>query len=110
MLKNKASRRKFRIPSKKIPQQLLLYQFPAVEGYLEISMRLNSSPAENMFGALLHAFPLNPIKDEKNAFKAERVLEYLGRVFDQHLPAEITSYQHILLLLLASGLKMKSTD
>lgn len=100
MLKNKISRRQIRIPSKKVPKQLHLYQFPNVQRYTEISMRLNSCPAENMFGALLHAFPLNPIKDEKNALKAERMLEYLGCAFDQYFPPEIKSYQHLLILLL----------
>lgn len=99
MLKNKISRRRIRIPSKKVPKELHLYQFPVVQGFMDISSRLNTCPAENMFGALLHAFPLNPIKDEKNALKAEKMLEYLGFAFDQ-LPLDIESYQHILIMLL----------
>lgn len=100
MLKHKNSRRQTRIPSKRVPKQLHLYQFPNVEGYSEISIRLNSCPAENIFGALLHAFPLNPIKDEKNAAKAEKMLEYLGWAFDHDFPTEIGSYHHLLLMLL----------
>jgi antitoxin component HigA of HigAB toxin-antitoxin module len=38
--------------------------------------------------------------DEKTALKAERMLQYLGFAFDEYFPQEITSYQHILLLLL----------
>lgn len=100
MLRNKVLRRKCRIPSKKISKELLLYKFPAIEGYLDISQRLDSSPAENIFGALLHAFALSPIKDERTALKAERILQYLGCAFDEYLPEDIASYQHVLLLLL----------
>lgn len=101
MLKNKRPRTKHtRLPSRKVPKQLFLYCFPDVVGLKEVSSKLNSYPAENIFGALLHAFALRPIHDNKCAYEAERMIEYLGRAFDSTPPLEVEYYVHILVMLL----------
>lgn len=101
MLKQKRSRKgHIRLPSKKVPKQLHLFKFPVIRGLKEISSKLNSHPAENVFGALLHAFALKPITDEKSALKAERMIEYLGRAFENEIPLEVEYYHHILIMLI----------
>lgn len=101
MLKHKRPRAKqARLPSRKVPKQLFLYRFPEVLGLEEVSSKLNAYPAENIFGALLHAFALKPITDDECAYEAERMIEYLGRAFESEVPLEVEYYLHILLMLL----------
>ncbi len=101
MLKQKMTRRKrIGLISKRVPKQLHLYHFPIIKGLEEISFKLNAHPAENIFGALLHAFFLTPILDQQSAVEAERVLEYLNRAFEGEMPQEVEDYQHLLLILL----------
>lgn len=101
MLKQKRPRkRQMTLPSKKVPKQLHLYKFPVVRGLEDVSSKLNSHPAENIFGALLHAFVLRPIIDQTSALEAERLIEYLARAFENEMPPEIEYYHHILFILL----------
>lgn len=102
MLKQKRIPRKRAktLPSRKVPKQLHLYKFPVVSGLESVFSKLNSHPAENLFGALLYAFALKPITDDECAMKAERMIEYLGRAFENEMPPQVEYYQHILLMLL----------
>lgn len=104
MLKQKTTKhrliRSFRLPSKKVRKDVYLFTFPIVCGLEDISTKLNSHSAENMFNALLHGFALKPIKNEKSAFEAERMIEYLDRAFENKKPKEVEYYCHILLLLM----------
>ena len=101
MLKQKsAKRRRKSIPSTKVETQLRLYRFPVIDGFEAISTTLNTHPAENIFGALLHAFELKPIEVDETATKAERLLEYLDRAFEDDMPIQISHYQHLLFMLI----------
>lgn len=101
MLKQQnAKRRRKSLPSTKVETQLRLYRFPVVDGFEAIFTKLNTHPAENVFGALLHAFELKPIEIDETAAKAERMLEYLDRAFENDMPIQIGYYQHLLLMLI----------
>lgn len=101
MLKqHSVKRRRKSLPSTKVETQLRLYRFPIVDGFETISTKLNTHPAENVFGALLHAFELKPIEVDETAIKAERLLEYLDRAFEKDIPIQISHYQHLLYLLI----------
>lgn len=100
MLKQRSSRRHPKLPSKKIPQQLYLYQFPVILGLEDISSKLNSRASENIFGALLHGFTLRPITNEEDANEAERMFEYLNHAFEENISLEIDRYRHILFMLI----------
>lgn len=101
MLKQQsAKRRRKSIPSTKVETQLRLYRFPLVDGFEAISTKLNAHPAENVFGALLHAFELKPIEIDETATKAERLLEYLDRAFENDMPIQIGHYKHLLFMLI----------
>ncbi len=63
-----------------------MYKFPIVKGLEDVSAKLNASPAEDIFGALLHAYALRPIEDGKSAQAGERMIEYLERAFEANLP------------------------
>ncbi|MEI8366349.1 MAG: hypothetical protein WCF65_08010 [Parachlamydiaceae bacterium] len=100
MLKQQsAKRRRKSLPSTKVETQLRLYRFPVVDGFEAISTKLNAHPAENIFGALLHVFELKPIEVYETAIKAERLLEYLDRAFENDMPLQIFHYQHLLFTL-----------
>lgn len=90
----------FRLPSKKVRKEVYLFTFPIICGLEDISSKLNSHSSENMFNALLHGFALKPIKNEKSALEAERMIEYLDRVFEEKKPQEVEHYCHVLLLLM----------
>lgn len=101
MLKQQITKRRRKsLPSIKVERQLRLYRFPVVNGFEGISAKLNAHPAENIFGALFHAFELKPIDQEETATKAERLLEYLDRAFENDMPIQISHYQHLLFLLI----------
>ncbi|MBA3238968.1 MAG: hypothetical protein H0T62_11565 [Parachlamydiaceae bacterium] len=86
--------------SRKIQTQSYIYAFPLVLGLEDISVKLNSYPAENIFSALFHAQNLKPIANSKSANKAERMLEYLGRAFEKEVPKQVEYYRHLLCMLL----------
>lgn len=101
MLKQQnVKRRRKNLPSTKVEMPLRLYRFPVVDGFEAISTKLNAHPAENVFGALLHVFELKPIELDETATKAERLLEYLDRAFENDKPKQIDHYQHLLLMLI----------
>ncbi len=101
MLKQEARRkRQFMLPSRKIAKEMHIYEFPTICGLESISEKLNRFPAENIFGALLHALPLKPILNTASVCKAEKMLEYLGRAFENQFPKQVEYYLHILTMLL----------
>ncbi len=83
---------------------MLSFTFPPVQGFEDINSILSTHPSENMFGALIHAYPLKPIANDKSARNGERMLEYLGRAFDPEIPVEIKNYHHVL------SMQMKEYD
>lgn len=88
------------LTSRIVMKELRLYQFPNVPGLEEISDKANKIPAENLFGVLLHIVPLKPILNDADGDKAERLLEYIGRAFEEKMPKEIKNYFDVLEMLL----------
>jgi hypothetical protein len=101
MLKQiKPKKRRLKLPIKKVAKQLNIYQFPTVIGLEDISAKLNRTAAEDLFSALVHTCELKPILDEEYASKAERMIEYVERAFENDMPSQVEYYQYILLILL----------
>lgn len=93
--------KKFTFPSpRKVQKNIYIYTFPLVPGLEDISTKLNSHPAENVFSVLFSAQTLKPIVNSKSACKAERMLEYLGRAFEKEAPRQVEYYRHLLCMLL----------
>jgi antitoxin component HigA of HigAB toxin-antitoxin module len=87
-------------PVKRSKRKVCRFEFPEVQGMEDIQEELCIMEAASPFMAMFQVVPLDQIQNDAEAQKAERMIEYLDRAFENEFPdREIKTYLDLLMLI-----------